>query len=84
MQHALAASAGCEGWYQSLVQRQLATIKEMTARRFLTPTREWPVVVVEDHDSLVVIREWPDGGLTAYSTDLSGIRRSQDDDSMRS
>ena len=49
------------------IQRQLATIKEITARRFQTPTHEWPLVVVEDHDALLVIREWPDGGLTAYA-----------------
>jgi hypothetical protein len=61
------------------IQRQLATIKEMHTRRFLTPTREWPLVVVADHDALLVIREWPDGGLTAYAcSGVSGARRSQD------
>ena len=50
------------------IQRQLAAIKEMTTRRFLTPTREWPLVVVEDHDALLVIREWPDGAVTAYAS----------------
>jgi hypothetical protein len=49
------------------IQRQLATIKEITARRHQTPTHEWPLVVVEDHDALLVIRQWPDGGLTAYA-----------------
>ena len=61
------------------IQRQLATIKEMSARRFLTPTREWPLIVIEDHDALLVIREWPDGGLTAYAcNELSSTRGSQD------
>ena len=49
------------------IQRQLATIKEISVRRLLTPTHEWPLVVVEDHDALLVIREWPDGALTAYA-----------------
>ena len=67
------------------IQRQLATIKEISRRRFQTPTREWPLVVVEDHDALLVVREWPDGSLTAYAcTDLSGRRGSNDDGSVRS
>lgn len=56
-------------WYglDSDIQRQLAAIKEISARRLQTPTHEWPLIVVEDHDALLVIREWPDGGLTAYA-----------------
>jgi hypothetical protein len=47
--------------------RQLATIKKQTARRYQTPTNEWPVIFVEQHHALLVVREWPDGELTAYA-----------------
>ena len=67
------------------IQRQLATIKEMSARRFQTPTDEWPLVVVEDYDALLVIREWPDGGLTAYTCDdVSRTRGAENDGPARS
>ena len=77
---------GTHMWYglDPDIQRQLATIKEITVRRQLTPTREWPLVLVEDHDALLVIREWPDGGLTAYAcTELSGTHGSQNHGSVR-
>ena len=52
--------------------RQLATIRQMVALRYRTPTREWPLVVVDrdidDAAALLVVREWPDGSITAYLT----------------
>jgi hypothetical protein len=56
--------------------RQLATIRQLVSLRYRTPTREWPLVVVDpdiDHDidhheALLVVREWPDGSITAYMT----------------
>ena len=33
-----------------------------------TPTHEWPLVFIAEHDQLLVIREWPDGSVTAYLT----------------
>jgi hypothetical protein len=51
--------------------RQLATIRQMVALRYRTPTREWPLVVDQDVDQpgvLLVVREWPDGSITAYVT----------------
>jgi hypothetical protein len=51
------------------MKRELACIREMVALRFQTPTREWPLVLVElEHDTaLLVVREWPDGAITAYA-----------------
>jgi len=46
------------------VRRQLALIKQLTVRRHQTPVKEWPMVV--DGKTLVVVREWPDGEVTAY------------------
>jgi hypothetical protein len=46
------------------VRRQLALIKQLTVRRHQTPVKEWPMVV--DGNTLVIVREWPDGEVTAY------------------
>ena len=48
--------------------RQLATIRQLAALSHRTPTREWPLVFVKQHDALLVVREWPDGSITAYTT----------------
>ena len=52
--------------------RQLATIRQLVALTHCTPTREWPFAVVDPDDdqngALLVVREWPDGSLTAYLT----------------
>ena len=50
------------------LQRQLEGIRAMVARRYQTPTKEWPLIYVEDQDVLFVMREWPDGAITAYAT----------------
>lgn len=50
------------------LRRQLDNIRQMVALRYQTPTREWPLIVVEQHDMLLVVREWPDGSITAYAT----------------
>jgi hypothetical protein len=49
------------------VWRQLEFVREMVTLRHQTPTREWPLVFVEQHDELLVIREWPNGSITAYA-----------------
>ena len=48
--------------------RQLHTIRQMVTLKYQSPTREWPLVFVEDRDELLVVREWPDGSVTAYMT----------------
>ena len=56
--------------------RQLATVRQMVALRHQTPTREWPLIFLDQYDALFVVREWPDGSLTAYtmSQHSDGIR----------
>jgi hypothetical protein len=48
--------------------RQLDTIRQLVKLRHQSPTREWPLVFVDEHDLLFVIRQWPDGSMTAYAT----------------
>jgi hypothetical protein len=49
--------------------RNLASIREMVTRQHQTPTKEWPLVYVTEHHALLVVREWPDGSLTAYAAE---------------
>ena len=49
------------------IQQQLNFMREMVALQRQTPTREWPLVYVEEHDALLVIREWPNGSITSYT-----------------
>jgi hypothetical protein len=46
-----------------------AAVVKRRARQ--TPTKEWPLIVVEEHGALLVIREWPDGAITVYAADLN-------------
>jgi hypothetical protein len=46
--------------------RQLGVIRQMVRLRNQSPTREWPLMFLDDRDELLVVREWPDGSLTAY------------------
>jgi hypothetical protein len=48
--------------------RQLGVIRQLVTLRHQSPTREWPLLFVDDRDELLVVREWPDGSLTAYLT----------------
>jgi hypothetical protein len=50
------------------IRRDLATVKALVNRRHQTPTKEWPLIFVGEHDALLVVREWPDGEITAYWT----------------
>jgi hypothetical protein len=50
------------------LQKQFASIREMVALRHQTPTKEWPLIFIAELDALLVVREWPGGGLTAYAT----------------
>jgi len=56
------------------IRQQLALVKDVATRRQQTPTKEWPLIFVEEHDAMLVVREWPDGSITAYLT--SEIRQS--------
>ena len=46
--------------------RDLATVKALSNLRRQVPRTEWPLVFVAEHDALLVVREWPDGQITAY------------------
>jgi hypothetical protein len=50
------------------LSRQLATIRQLSALSHRTPTREWPLIFVRQRSALLVVREWPDGSITAYLT----------------
>ena len=50
------------------LRRQLENVRQMVRLTHQTPTREWPLTFVEQHDELLVVREWPDGSITAYLT----------------
>jgi hypothetical protein len=50
------------------LRRELANVREMVSLTHRTPTREWPLVFVPEHDALLVVREWPNGSITAYLT----------------
>lgn len=56
--------------------RQLDNIRRMVRLRYQEPTREWPLIFIGEYDALFVVREWPDGSITAYATsDHSGHLR---------
>ena len=48
------------------IRRELATFREMVSLRYQSPTKEWPLAYVEEWHALLVVREWPDGSITAY------------------
>ena len=52
--------------FDAETRRQLAMIKDTTARRARTPVHEWPVIFVEAQNSVLVVREYGNGEVTAY------------------
>jgi hypothetical protein len=48
------------------LRQQWKVVREMVALQHQTPTQEWPLIYVEEHDALLVIREWPNGSMTSY------------------
>jgi hypothetical protein len=52
------------------LRRQLDNIRQMIALQRQVPMREWPLIVIDEHDMVLVVREWPDGSITAYATSL--------------
>jgi hypothetical protein len=51
------------------ILRDLASIRGMVSRQRQTPTKEWPLVHIIEYDVLLVVREWPDGSVTAYTVE---------------
>ena len=61
------------------LQQQWKALREMVALQHQTPIREWPLVFVQELDSLLVIREWPNGSITSYTISaLSGHSKNDD------
>jgi len=54
------------------VLQDLTTFREMVALRHETPQREWPLAFVEEHQAVLVVREWPNGSVTAYFMETPG------------
>ena len=48
------------------IRRELNYVRELVALRHSTPTREWPLIYLDDRCELLVVREWPNGSITAY------------------
>jgi hypothetical protein len=61
-------------WYgfDPETRRQLDSLRRMVALQRQTPTREWPLISIDQHDALLVVREWPDGSITAYLASVTG------------
>ena len=49
------------------LRRHRATLRTMVRLSHQSPAREWPLVFVSEFESLLVIREWPGGEVTAYT-----------------
>jgi hypothetical protein len=57
------------------LRRQLERVREMVTLQHQAPTREWPLIVEESHEELLVVREWPNGSITAYTVPLPEASR---------
>ena len=49
------------------LRREYDSFRTMVRLSQQSPAREWPLVFVSEFDSLLVIREWPGGEVTAYT-----------------
>ena len=58
------------------ILRDLKTVRQLVQLTRQTPSREWPLLYVEKQDAIFVVREWPDGSLTAYTMPASSRPRS--------
>jgi hypothetical protein len=50
------------------LRRDFENIRQMVRLQHQVPTREWPLIVENPDDELLVVREWRDGSVTAYLT----------------
>ena len=55
------------GGMDPALRRELNVIRKLVGLRYQTPVREWPLTFVESVNALFVVREWPDGTITAYT-----------------
>ena len=54
---------------------ELVNLRAMLALRRQTPLKEWPLIYLEEYDALLVVREWPDGSITAYTMSRADLER---------
>jgi hypothetical protein len=54
------------------LKRDLAAVKALANLSHQAPTREWPLFFDGEHDAMLVVREWPNGEVTAYWHDGRG------------
>jgi hypothetical protein len=57
------------------LRKDLDFVRGLVRRSHLHPSREWPLTFVEEFSSLLVVREWPGGEITAYAMDVPRDRR---------
>jgi hypothetical protein len=48
-------------------QRALQSLRRQVQLTHQTPTREWPLLYIAQQDLFFIVREWPDGTITAYT-----------------
>jgi hypothetical protein len=49
------------------LRKQYESVRTMVRLSRQSPSKEWPLVFVSEFESLLVIREWPGGEVTAYT-----------------
>jgi len=60
--------------FDPALHRDLQNMREMVSLTHRTPTREWPLLFSAEHNELLVVREWPNGSITAYLTSAHADR----------
>ena len=46
---------------------EFINLRAMIALQRQTPTAEFPLIFMEEHDVMFVVRTWPDGSITCYT-----------------
>ena len=59
---------------------EFVNLRAMIALQRQTPLKEWPLIYLEEYDALLVVREWPDGSITAYTMSSTELESMADHD----
>jgi hypothetical protein len=59
-------------------QRALQSLRRQVQLTHQTPTREWPLLYIAQQDLFFIVREWPDGTITAYTVGVPAPRSPPD------
>jgi hypothetical protein len=57
------------------LRRELNAVRTLVRQRYQTPVKEWPLAFIESVNALFVVREWPDGTITAYTIPVPSASR---------